>query len=275
MIEGLNKALIKIGSDAKNKKELLSEIADLAAEAPELSEIGSREILKALKEREKLVSTGLEKGIAIPHCSFTSVDDFAVGLIVIADGIDFEALDGKPSKLVFFIVGPASQRNRHIKILSSISQLAKDPGLNRRLISAASPDEIVGILEEAGDLKQKMTSGDASSSAPETVNMCQFTIHVQLEDLFQDVLEILSGEIEGSVSVLEGNRATSYLHRLPLFSSFWNDDSRGFSRLIIAVMDKRYMNHVIRQINMIRPEDGEGILVSAQDLLYCDGSIDF
>ncbi|AHC16746.1 PTS sugar transporter subunit IIA [Salinispira pacifica] len=275
MIEGLNKTLIQIGSEAKNKKELLSEIAKLAAGAPQLDSVDEETILTSLKEREKLVSTGLEKGIAIPHCSFEGVEDFAVGLIVIPEGIEFEALDGKPSKLVFFIVGPSRQRNRHIKILSSISQLAKDQGLNRRLVSAGTPDEIVGILEEAGDLKQKGAKSVPDFSSRESVNMCQFTIHVQLEDLFQDVLEILSGEVEGSVSVLEGDRATSYLHRLPLFSSFWNDDSRGFSRLIVAVMDKRYMNHVIRQINMIRPEDGEGILVSVQDVIYCDGAIDF
>jgi hypothetical protein len=81
--------------------------------------------------------------------------------------------------------------------------------------------------------------------------------------------------VEGAVSVLEASSAGEYLHKMPLFSSFWTDADQGFNKIILAVVDKRLVNDAIRRINLVRPSDGTGILITVHDLLYIDGAINF
>lgn len=265
MIDSFRTECIQIGTSVSNKNEVIKEISALAKKSDILNEISAGEIEKSLLEREELVSTGLSEGIAIPHCSFEGIDRFVVGLLILKEGLDFEALDGEDSKLFFFMVGPKSARNKHIKILSSISKISKDKDLLKRLIQSGTESEVADILirEEEGDIPVSK------------VEKSQFVIHVQNEELFYDVLEILSSEVEGAVSVLDASTAGSYLHRLPLFSSFWNEKINQFSKIIITVIDKRLMNDTIRRLNMVLPEDGRGIIISVSDILYFDGSIDF
>ena len=265
MIDALKEEFVRIGTGAEDKDSLLAEIAKAAKESPLLSGIKENEILKALKNREQLSSTGLQKGIAIPHCTFDGLKDFVVGLIIIPKGIDFDSIDGKKSDLVFYIIGPSERRNRHIKILSSISRLAKDDKLLDSLKKADGPRDAVSLLCRD---KENIYPGAAGQK-------CQLTVNIQDEELMFDVLNILTSEIEGSVTVLDGTPAGSYLHRMPLFSSFWNEEAKAFSKIIIAVLDKQFLNDTLRRINMVRPEDGHGILIAVSDLIYIDGSIDF
>ena len=265
MIDSLRPECIRIGSNAKNKKELLKEISALACASPIASGLNPDDVEKALNQREELSSTGLGGGLAIPHCSFDNLQDFVVGLIVLKDGIDFDSLDGEDVRLVFFIIGSTAMRNKHIKILSSISKIMKDKELTAGLLAATDPSEISKLL----------TRDKTETIQVKPFEKCQFTIHIQDEEIFTDVLEILSSEVEGDVSVLESSTAGSYLHKLPLFSTFWNESSKSFSKVIVAVVDKRLMNDTIRRINMVRPAEQGGILISVNDLIYHDGSIDF
>ncbi|MDA3955826.1 PTS sugar transporter subunit IIA [Oceanispirochaeta sp.] len=265
MIDSLRPECIRIGSEAKNKEALLKEISELAQLSPSVQKIDASEIEQSLIKREELCSTGLGSGIAIPHCSLDSISEFTVGLVVLKKGIDFDSLDGEPVHLVFFIIGSAANRNKHIKILSSISKISKDQALYNNLINAVTPGEVRAML----------TLEEEENMTNKPVEKCQFILHVQDEEIFSDVLEILSSEVEGDVSVLESTNAGSYLYKLPLFSTFWNDNSKSFSKVIIAVIDKRLMNDTIRRINLVRPVEQGGILISVADLLYFDGSIDF
>jgi mannitol/fructose-specific phosphotransferase system IIA component (Ntr-type) len=265
MIDSLQADCIRIGSEAGGKDELLLEISKIAAQSPLLTSISQQSIYEALVKREELSTTGLEDGIAIPHCCFSGLQGFVVGLIYLPKGIDFHSLDGKPSKFVFFIVGDENQRNKHIKILSSISKLANDKKLLKSLESCS----------EASEIHRLLTEDEENSFSAAAGQKCQMTIHIQQEALFQDVLQILSSEVDGAVSVIEAGRAGSHLHRMPLFASFWNEDDSSFSKILIATLDQKYLNDAIRRINMVRPESGHGILISVSSLLYSDGSIDF
>lgn len=265
MIDSLRRECIQIGTEAGNKSELIGEISRLAKKSDILDRFSDKQIEEALMAREETMTTGLSKGIAIPHCAFDGIDRFVVGLIVIEKGIDFESIDGKKSSLVFFIIGPKADRNRHIKILSSISKLSKDKKMLDVLVKADSAEAVSNLL----------TRAEEETVAVPKVEKAQFTLHIQNEELFYDVLEILSSEVEGAVSVLDASTAGSYLHRLPLFASFWNEKVSHFSKMIIAVIDKKLVNDTIRRINMVKPEDGKGIIISVSDIFYFDGSIDF
>lgn len=265
MIDSLRLKCLKVGTESTDKKGIIREISLLAKESEYLKDISAGEIEEALTEREELVSTGLTGGIAIPHCSFDGIDQFVVGLIVSPKGIDFQAIDGGASKLFFFIIGPKEKRNRHIKILSSISKITKDPELIKNLLSSSSAEGLADLLKR-----------DEEDDTPlKKLEKVQFVIHVQKEDLFYDVLEVLSSEVEGAVSVLDAATAGSYLHRLPLFSSFWNEKAGSFSKMIVSVIDKPLMNDTIRRLNMVMPENREGIIISVNDLLYFEGNLDF
>ncbi len=261
MIKTLKKELIQIGSQSSNKDELLKEISQLVDKHCE--ELTGANIYKALVKREKLSSTGLTQGLAIPHCAFENVKDFHVGVIVIKDGIDFESLDEEPTKIIFFSVGPKNQQNQHITTLTSISKIAKDSELLQSVIDSKSSDEVYKLLHRGEE-----NSKDKGIK-------CQFIIHVQDEELFQDVLELLASDVEGSVSVIDAQTAGYYLHKLPLFSSFWNDVSDSFSKMIVAVIDKPLMNETIRRINMAKADKKQGLLMTVNELLYFDGSLEY
>ena len=265
MIDSLRPECIRIGSEARSKEALLKEISQLACESAVLKGVSASEIEDALVKREELSSTGLGSGVAIPHCSFDSLDNFTVGLVILKDGIDFDSLDNEDSHLIFFIIGSHQNRNKHIKILSSISKIMKDKELYSKLINASDPSEAAKLL----------TREEVETIQIKPFEKCQFVLHIQEEEIFSDVLEIMSGEVEGDVSVLDSSTAGSYLNKLPLFSTFWNESSSSFSKVIIAVIDKRLMNDTIRRINLVRPAEQGGILISVTDLLYFDGSIDF
>ncbi len=266
MIEGLRRENICIvENEALDKAGVLKLISDIAARDVLLKGRKADDIYRALSRREEVGSTGLDRGVAIPHCSFPDLEGFVTGLLIIPRGVDFHSLDGDPSRLVFFIVGPEDARNTHVHILSTISKLSQDGALLENIKAAASEERAMKLLEP---FLRQVAGGEGGEK-------CLFTIVVQAEELFTDILEILSSEVEGAVTVVEANRAGSYLNRLPLFSAFWNDEGKGFSRIISAVVNKRMMNDTIRRINIVRPDDGRGVLITVNELLYLDGSIDF
>jgi len=266
MINTIRKECIQIGTDSDSKEDILREIAALAGRCPILQGISEQDIFEALAAREEVHSTGLAEGIAIPHCSFDSIDDFVVGLILVPGGIEFNSMDGKKSRFIFFIIGPKTHRNRHVKILSSISLLSKDMGKLEKLANRTSPEGVLQVLQGEEDVAQ----------IPEkTRERCQMTVFLQDEDLFDDILEVLTSDTEGAVMVLEAVNAGYYLHRLPLFSSFWNESDRSWGRIIMSVIDKQLANETIRRINMVRKKEGPGLLVTVQDLVFAEGTLNF
>ncbi len=267
MINTIRKECIQIGTDADSKDDILREIASLAVKCPILQGISEHEIFEALAAREEVHSTGLAGGIAIPHCSFDSIDDFVVGLILVPEGIEFNSMDGKKSRFIFFIIGPKAHRNRHVKILSSISLLSKDMNKLEKLASQTSPAGILQVLQGDEDVRR--------IPAEKSRERCQMTVFLQDEDLFDDILEVLSSDTEGAVMVLEAVNAGYFLHRLPLFSSFWSESDRSWGRIIISVIDKRLANETIRRINMVRKKENPGLLVTVQDLVFAEGTLNF
>ncbi len=119
--------------DALNKKQLLAD-ADKAFEA--------------ILEREKLMTTGVGNGIAIPHCKHSSCPNFAVAMGIHPDGVDFEAIDKKKVHIIFLLVGPENNPSMHIKLLSRISRLMSNEDLREELKKAKTPQEVLEALKE-------------------------------------------------------------------------------------------------------------------------------
>jgi nitrogen PTS system EIIA component len=133
---------------SSTKEESLAELARLLA-GPEGEERVAGQVLKVLKEREDLASTGIGDGIAIPHGKMDlDGGGLALGLARCLGGVDFDAVDEKPVHLMFVLVAPENSTGQHLKALARISRLCREPGFKARLLEAGSDKEMLEILEQ-------------------------------------------------------------------------------------------------------------------------------
>jgi len=130
--------------DATDKESVLREMAAVLSSAPDVTD--AEALVGAIFERERIMSTGIGLGIAIPHAKIPSVTDFVVAFGKAPQGIDFNALDGKPVHFVVMIAGPDDQQERYLQLLARITLKLKDAGVRKRLAEAAGVDAILQAL---------------------------------------------------------------------------------------------------------------------------------
>jgi PTS system nitrogen regulatory IIA component len=132
--EMLDGSMIIADLKGQTKKQILEELVGHLAGRN--AAVQADELLKVLFEREKLGSTGIGSGIAIPHGKLGSLQDIALVFGRSAAGVDFEAIDGKPVHLFFLLVAPAHSSGVHLKALARLSRLLKSADFRQRLMDA-------------------------------------------------------------------------------------------------------------------------------------------
>jgi mannitol/fructose-specific phosphotransferase system IIA component (Ntr-type) len=136
---------VKLDLDAQTKDDLLQELVGLL----DLDEKSEAVLFNTLKRRENLGSTGIGKGIAIPHCRSLVVNRLRLAYGRKPAGIDFNAIDGEPVHNLFLIVAPPLEvSNQYLPVLGKIAQFAKDPEVPEHLRSIETPEEFLELLEE-------------------------------------------------------------------------------------------------------------------------------
>src|SRR5215510_12629808 len=121
-------------------------IQELAARAAELTGQGEREILEILQQREKLGSTGIGNGIAIPHGKLPKLERL-FGLFARLDRpIDFEALDAQPVDLIFLLLAPEGAGADHLKALAQVARLLRDPDIAHKLRESRDAEALYAVL---------------------------------------------------------------------------------------------------------------------------------
>lgn len=144
IIDLLSPDRVQVGTVARSKKRLLELISELLSHNE--SEIGGRCIYNSLCDRERLGSTGLGNGIAIPHGRIEAQD--AIGAFIrLRDGIDFQAPDGQPVDLVFAMVVPEHDQEEHLGLLAQLAELFANEGMRDQLRSASSEQAIFDMLD--------------------------------------------------------------------------------------------------------------------------------
>ena len=131
---------------SESKEEIINELVDLFKDDPRVEDI--EKVRSAVLEREKVMSTGVGKGFAIPHGKTNAVKEIIGAFGKIKEGIDYESLDGNPVNLVFLLVGKYNLISTHIKLLSRISRLMNKDDFRHRLVEANSAEEIVKLFSE-------------------------------------------------------------------------------------------------------------------------------
>ena len=107
------------------------------------------EILRVVQEREQVLSTGIGNGVALPHGKSDACSELAIAAGVTRDPIEFDALDAEPVRLVFLLVGPESAAGAHVKALSRISRMVRQPPVRQRLMDATDAGSFLEVLREA------------------------------------------------------------------------------------------------------------------------------
>lgn len=132
-----------------SKEAVLSELA--AALPSNAGQDSRRDITKALLERERLGSTGIGDGIAIPHGKIGRLSDLMISYGRSKKGVEFNSMDGKPVHLFFLMMAPENSSGQHLKVLAKISRMLKDDAFRKKMMDAESTDELYSIIMEKDD----------------------------------------------------------------------------------------------------------------------------
>jgi len=145
LIDMIVEKVIKTPLVSKDKPDVLRELVQILKDAGEIDDFDTA--LKAVQEREDKLSTGLEKGIAVPHAKTDSVSSLKLAIGIAPEGIDFDAMDRESSKLFFLLLAPPGQAGPHVEALSEIAKLANSTSFCKALIRAENAQEVVDLMK--------------------------------------------------------------------------------------------------------------------------------
>lgn len=137
---------VKIPLVSSTKAGVLRELVDFLDHNGKIAD--PDRVYRALLDREELGSTGLEQGIAVPHCKCDAVNDVTIAVGVSPSGVRFDSIDGELSRLFFLVIAAPNQSTAHLQVLSEIGELTRSESYLRSLMEAGSPEEFVRRFTE-------------------------------------------------------------------------------------------------------------------------------
>jgi fructose-specific phosphotransferase system IIA component len=146
LVDLLSKENVIAELKGTTKEEVINELVDLFKTDPRVKDI--EEVRECVLEREKIMSTGVGKGFAIPHGKTGSVNEILAAFGKTNNPIEYEALDNQPVNLIFLLVGKDNLVSTHIKLLSRISRMMNKDEFRKNLINAESKEEIIEIFRK-------------------------------------------------------------------------------------------------------------------------------
>ena len=142
----LSPEVIEVNLEAADKDDAIRKIIEIASRSKKILDINK--VTETIFEREKLVSTGVGKGFAIPHGKTDAISDIVASFVITGNPIDFDSIDGEPVRFIFLLVGKETLLNTHIKLLSRISRLMNKEEFRDKLLEAKSKEEVLNIFKE-------------------------------------------------------------------------------------------------------------------------------
>ncbi len=144
--EYLNEDNILLNVEARNKYDLIDKLIDVVAKSGKV--LDKEKVRECIYEREKILSTGVGKGFAVPHGKTDAVTDILLAFAITKEPLDYEALDNQPVRLVMLMVGKDSLVSSHIKLLSRISRLMNNDDFRENLLNAKTKEEVLEIFRK-------------------------------------------------------------------------------------------------------------------------------
>ena len=146
ILDILNKDCIISELHSQNKKEVLKELT--GALLCFKGHLDKEALVEVLLERERLGSTGIGDGIAIPHGKIQDLDELILSFGRSTQGIEFDSMDGRPTHLFFLLIAPENSAGIHLRALAKISRLLKSAHFRQRLMEAGNREEIFQVIQE-------------------------------------------------------------------------------------------------------------------------------
>jgi len=137
--------VISFNLKGESKEEIITELVELASNSEMVK--NKEELLKAVIEREKLVTTGVGYGIAFPHAKTRAVKGIVIAFGRKNEGVEFEAMDRKPVSLFFMIAAPEDAIGAHLNVMAKLSYLMKSEKNRQRLMKAKYKEDLIEVLD--------------------------------------------------------------------------------------------------------------------------------
>lgn len=131
--------------DSDSREEVLSNLVEMLNKKNKLKD--KEAFLEAVVAREKLVSTGIGMGVAIPHAKLASYNDFFIAIGILNKGVEWDSLDSAPVRIVFMIGGPDDKQTEYLQILSGLTFALKDESRRKKMLQLSYQEEIVGLFD--------------------------------------------------------------------------------------------------------------------------------
>lgn len=146
----INERLIDCDIKSKDKYETISVLVDLLFNENIIQD--KERFINIIKKREKIESTGIGDGIAIPHGKDNSVKKTGIAFGRSCDGINFDSLDGKPVHLIFLVASPLEARKEYLQVVAKIARLLKSTIMRENLMKADNPFAVIKIIKEFDEI---------------------------------------------------------------------------------------------------------------------------
>ena len=140
---------IRTNLEAAEKETVIRAMANSLLEAKKINEKDFQSIVEAILKREELGSTGIGRGVAVPHTKHPSIDKLIGTVAVSANGVNFDSLDGEKVHLLFLLVSPPDRPGDHLRALENISRQLRDDMFCRLLKQCKKPEDVWQLLDEA------------------------------------------------------------------------------------------------------------------------------
>jgi len=140
----LSEDAIKIPLEGREKRKIIEELVEMLARTRRIKDQG--EVLKAVLDREAVMSTGVGDQVAIPHGKAEAAPEIVAALGITRQAVDFQSIDEKPVRIVWLLVGPPNQTGPHLKALSRISRLMHKSDFRERLLSSRTVNEALDAI---------------------------------------------------------------------------------------------------------------------------------
>jgi mannitol/fructose-specific phosphotransferase system IIA component (Ntr-type) len=138
-------AQVRIGLRAKSKREVVEELVSLL---PLPAEDGRPEVVSAVLDRESVLSTGIGRGVAVPHGKTPAVPRLMAALGVAPEGLPYDAVDGEPCRIFFLLVSPPESAGPHVRALAQVARVLNHAAAKRALAGARTAEEAVAVFRE-------------------------------------------------------------------------------------------------------------------------------
>ncbi|TWU42887.1 PTS sugar transporter subunit IIA [Novipirellula artificiosorum] len=147
----INTKAIRADLKAVSKEEVIRELVQSLLDSGQIEADQQEDIISAIMKREDLGSTGIGRGVAVPHTKHPSVQKLVGTVGVSSEGVDFDSLDGERVQLFFLLISPPERPGDHLRALENISRQLRDENFCRFLKQSKTADDISQLLQEADD----------------------------------------------------------------------------------------------------------------------------